>query len=130
MQQPLDDKYSNNYSEKSLWEKFKKFSKKAGKKVIYCALLLYYVLQKPEVPVKVRLTIIGALGYFITPIDAIPDIIPMVGFTDDFGALGVALTTAAMYVDDDVKQKAKNKLRDWFGNYDDSELEEVNNKID
>jgi uncharacterized membrane protein YkvA (DUF1232 family) len=116
-----------HYSEDKFWNKLKKFGVKAGHSVVYTALLLYFVLQKPDVPKKVKMVIIGALGYFILPTDLIPDFAVGVGFTDDLGALGVALLQVAMYIDDDVKAKAKAKLRDWFG--DDVDTSEVDKKI-
>ena len=103
------------FTEEKFWDKLKKFAKKAGSSVVYAVLLLYYT-QKPEVPKKTKVVIIGALGYFILPVDLIPDMMLGVGFTDDLGALGIALFQVAMYIDDDIKQKAKMKLADWFGN--------------
>ncbi|EKN67627.1 hypothetical protein BABA_12895 [Neobacillus bataviensis LMG 21833] len=106
---------SKNFSDEKFWDKLKKFGKKAGSSVVYAVLLLYFTLQKPEVPVKAKTIIIGALGYFILPFDLIPDFAVGVGYTDDLGALGVALLQVAMYIDDDIKNKAKEKLKDWFG---------------
>jgi uncharacterized membrane protein YkvA (DUF1232 family) len=116
--------YSDQYSEKSLFEKIKKVAKAAGIKVIYYVLIAYYLLKKPEVPKKEKAIIIGALGYFIMPLDLVPDFTAGVGYVDDLGALALALGKVALYIDDDIKQKAKDKLRDIFGDYDDSELEE------
>jgi uncharacterized membrane protein YkvA (DUF1232 family) len=118
------DNMDKHFSEEKFWNKLKKFGVKAGHSVVYTALLLYFVLQKPDVPKKAKMVIIGALGYFILPTDLIPDFAVGVGFTDDLGALGVALLQVAMYIDDDVKAKAKAKLRDWFGdNVDTSEID-------
>ncbi|MFT8322963.1 MAG: YkvA family protein [Bacillus sp. (in: firmicutes)] len=103
------------YAEDKLWDKLKKFGKKAGSSVVYAVLLLFYTLKKPEVPAKTKATIIGALGYFILPLDLIPDFAVGIGYTDDLGALGIALIQVAMYIDDDIKTKAKEKLNDWFG---------------
>ncbi|WP_072502003.1 YkvA family protein, partial [Mycobacterium tuberculosis] len=102
-----------NYSDDKFWNKLKKFAKKAGSSVVYAVLLLYYTLQKPEVPAKAKAIIIGALGYFILPFDLIPDVAVGIGYTDDLGALGVALFQVAMYIDDEIKEKAKEKLKDW-----------------
>ncbi len=55
------------------------------------------------------------MGYFISPLDLIPDFIPFVGFSDDLGAVVAALMLAQMYVDDDVKRKARAKIDDIFG---------------
>lgn len=113
-----------HYSDEKFWTKLKKFAVKAGHSVVYTALLLYYTLQKPELPMKARVTILAALGYFILPVDLIPDFAVGVGFTDDLGALGVALIQVAMHIDDEVKKKAKAKLTDWFGvNVDTSEVD-------
>ncbi|GAA3319348.1 hypothetical protein GCM10020331_025870 [Ectobacillus funiculus] len=46
---------------------------------------MFYVLQRPDVPKRVKLTIVGALAYFIAPVDAIPDIMAGLGYTDDLG---------------------------------------------
>ncbi|MEK9199299.1 YkvA family protein [Lysinibacillus halotolerans] len=106
---------SKHYSEDGLWNKIKKYSKKAGSTAVYVVLLLYYVLQKEEVPKKNKAIIIGALGYFILPLDLIPDLAAGVGYTDDLGALLAALWQVSMYIDDDVKNQAKEKLKNWFG---------------
>lgn len=121
------DKASKNYSDEKFWDKLKKFAKKAGASVVYAVLLLYFTLQKPQVPAKAKAIIIGALGYFILPFDLIPDIAVGLGYTDDLGALGVALLQVAMYIDDDIKQKAKEKLKDWFG--DTVDTSDIDGKI-
>ncbi|WP_331775377.1 YkvA family protein [Sulfurospirillum sp. 1612] len=107
--------FSEDYSENSFWEKIKNFAKMAGAEVIGKALELYYTMQNPNTPTWAKTVIIGALGYFISPIDAIPDVTPIVGFTDDLGVLTAAIATVAMYITDEAKEKAKNKLEEWFG---------------
>ncbi|PLT35787.1 YkvA family protein [Bacillus sp. V5-8f] len=105
-----------HYSDSKFWAKLKKYAIKAGSSVVYSVLLLYYTLQKPEVPTKTKAVIVGALGYFILPTDLIPDFAIGIGYTDDLGALGLALIQVAMYIDDDIKNKARHKLEEWFGN--------------
>lgn len=117
------------YSEESFFDKIIKFAKVAGIKTIYVGLLLYYTLKKSSTPKWAKTTIIGALGYFIAPFDAIPDLTPIIGFSDDFGVLVLALITVAMFIDDEVKSLAKNKLKDWFGEYNEDELKSVDDKI-
>ena len=116
--------HGKHYSEEGLWNKIKKYSKKAGSSVIYAVLLLYYVLQKEEVPKKEKALILGALGYFILPFDLIPDVVPGVGYVDDLGALIAALVRVSMYIDADIKKQAKDKLQDWFGDVDTSDIDE------
>jgi uncharacterized membrane protein YkvA (DUF1232 family) len=104
-----------NFDDASFWEKVKNFAKAAGREVIEKALWLYYAAQQPETPVWAKTVIYSALAYFVVPIDAIPDAVPVVGYTDDLGALGAALATCATYINDKVKALASAKLRDWFG---------------
>lgn len=127
--QSESNEYSNAYSENSLFDKIINTTQKAGINVIYAGLLLFYTLQKPLTPGWARATIVGALGYFISPLDAIPDITPVAGFADDLGALALAITAVAMFIDDEVKQKAKTKLKDWFGEYDESLLDDIDTRV-
>ena len=111
----LDPKYAKEFSEEGFWEKIGSVLKKAGAEVIYKALQLFYATQNPSCPVAVKATIYAALGYFILPIDLIPDFIPVVGYSDDLLAIGAALGIANLYVDNEVIAKAKDKMRSFFG---------------
>ena len=106
---------ANEFDDGSFWDKVKNFALKAGKEVIEKALWLYYAAQQPNTPVWAKTVIYGALAYFVLPVDAVPDAIPVAGFTDDLGALAAALGAVAMYVTEDVKQMAANRMREWFG---------------
>ncbi|QLY78498.1 YkvA family protein [Clostridium intestinale] len=121
--------YKNYYSENKLFLKLKKYATKAGTKVVYAILILVYAMKKPEISMKEKLIVIGALGYFIAPIDSIPDFIPLAGFTDDFGALMFALIKIARHIDDEVKEKAKNKLDSWFKNINEDDLIVVERRL-
>ncbi|AYC28917.1 YkvA family protein [Paenisporosarcina cavernae] len=113
------------YSNEGSWNKVQIFAKKAGSNVIYAVLILYFTLQKPDIPLRAKATIAGALGYFIFPIDIIPDVTLGVGFVDDLGMITAALFQVAMYIDEDIKKHAKDKLKDWFGeNIDTSEIDD------
>lgn len=124
-----DQKYTKAYSENRLFLKIKKFAKDAGIKAIYLCLLLFYTLQKATTPKWAKSVIVGALGYFILPLDFIPDFLPITGFSDDITALLSVLVAVALYVDEETKAKAKVKLHVWFGSYDEVKLETIDNKI-
>lgn len=111
------DKRLNNteFKDEHLWDKLKHFALSAGKEVVEKALCLYYAAQQPDTPLWAKTVIYGALTYFISPIDAVPDITPVLGYSDDLGVLVSAVLTVAMYVTDDVKQRARDKLQTWFG---------------
>ena len=107
--------FSKDFSDDGFWSKVVKYAKAAGKEVIEKALWLYYAAQNPQTPAWAKTTIYGALGYFILPIDAIPDVLPAAGYTDDLGVIAAAITAGSMYINDDVEQQAAQKARDWFG---------------
>lgn len=116
--------YEKHYNDESFWGKIKKFAKKAGGKVIYTALKLYYALKRPDTPAWAKGVIIGALGYFISPIDLVPDALPVVGFTDDLAVMAGAVVTVAAYINEEVKEKARQKMKDWFGSSEIGKLED------
>lgn len=116
------EKYQKRYNEQDLLAKVGRAARKAGIKVIYLVLLLYYVLRSPSVKTSDKGKIWGALGYFILPIDLIPDFLPVAGYTDDLAALLWAFYAVAKNVTPEIESQAKKKLHDWFGDYDESEI--------
>jgi uncharacterized membrane protein YkvA (DUF1232 family) len=119
-----DKKFTKEFSEDSFWDKLQNFALKAGEKLVYHVLVLYYTLQKKETPTWAKTIIIGALGYFILPFDFIPDFFIGIGFTDDLGTIVMALGTVIQYVDDTVRVKAKETMKKWF-NMDDFDAAEA-----
>ncbi|MBQ4631790.1 MAG: DUF1232 domain-containing protein [Prevotella sp.] len=119
--------YSNKFTNSDFVEKISKVAKRAGAKLVYVALILYYTLQSDKVSAKDKAMIIGALGYLISPVDIMPDAIPIVGLSDDLTVLLFVLKKVWLDVPEDVKEKAKNKLNQWF---DDEEKKEIGNIFD
>ena len=117
-------KYQDHYSEKKLTGKLPKVARKAGQKLSYAILLLYYVLRSPSVNKGDKATILGALGYFILPLDILPDFVPLVGFTDDLSAILLALHAVWKNITPDVKAKAVAKAAELFGDFDQKNIEE------
>ena len=109
------EKYRDKYSEEGLWEKIRKNIAKIGAKVIYQALLLFYVTQSPNCPAKIKAGIIGALGYLISPLDLIPDFMPGIGFADDAAAIAAAVALAQVYINDEIRAQARAKIVDLLG---------------
>ena len=110
----MNSNFEKNYSEESFWDKVTKHAKNAGRAVLEPALKMHYAAQDPDTPMWAKSVIYGALGYFIMPLDAIPDILPA-GFGDDLGVLMAAIATVAVYVKDEHVQKAQETLNRWFG---------------
>ncbi|MBW6534729.1 MAG: DUF1232 domain-containing protein [Mariniphaga sp.] len=124
-----NNQFAKYFSEESLWKKIKNYSKSAGTTVVYGALLLYYVMNDKKVSIKAKLTIAAALGYFILPTDAIFDFTPIIGYSDDLGVLLFALSQVSSNITPEIKEKARKKLGDWFGEINDEELQVLENKI-
>ena len=89
-------------------------AKKIGLKTTSYALILYYVLQKKEVPLADKMLITGCLGYFILPLDLVPDLIPAMGYSDDVVGMLFAIKRCMNYVDDEIKENVSNRLISWF----------------
>lgn len=115
-------KYEKEFSEDGLWEKIASVAKKAGIKVVYYALLLFYALKSENVTMSDKALIIGALGYFILPLDLIPDFLVPIGYGDDLAVMW-GLIKKLDCIDELVKSQAQEKLTEWFGNYDKKEIE-------
>ena len=114
--------YQKYFNPTEMWEKIANVAKKAGVKVVYGVLLLYYVAIDPNTSTADKAKIYGAIGYFILPVDLVPDAIPMVGYTDDLAAITWALKAVWNNVTPDIHAKAKVKLSEWFGNISDSDI--------
>ncbi len=106
--------YSKYYSETSLFEKIRQFASIAGQRVIYQALLLFYMLKDKNIDLKTKFIITAALGYFIFPADLIPDLAPVVGFTDDLSVLLLTLTRVARKMTPEIQENAKHQAEEWF----------------
>lgn len=98
------------------WQKLFAFLKRAGSPFIESCLQLYYTGQKEDLPLWAKVLIYSALAYFISPLDAIPDVLPM-GLSDDIAVLSAALATISGFIDDQVRQQVARKLRELFGTH-------------
>jgi len=106
--------YEKEYSEKGLKDKIAKYGKVIGAEILYKALQLWYVLQRDDVPSGTKAIVMGALGYLIAPLDFLPDLTPVLGYSDDLVAIAFALVKVQGYVDEDVKMKSKFMLSKIF----------------
>lgn len=114
--------YGGKFSKRDFAEKISRIAKRAGAKLVYAALILYYTLQSDKVSKKDKAIILGALGYMISPLDAIPDAIPIAGLTDDLAVLLYVLKKVWTDIDPEIQAKAKKRLAKWF---DEDEIAEI-----
>ena len=114
--------YAGKFSQSEFAEKISRIAKRAGSKLVYSALILYYTLQSDKVSRADKAIIIGALGYMISPLDVIPDAIPIAGLTDDMAVLLYVLKKVWTGIDPEIVAQAKEKLSKWF---DEEEIVDV-----
>ena len=115
--------HEKDFSDSGFWSKVSLFGKKLGLKPLYIAFLLYYTL--PKVSLVNKAIIIGSLGYLISPIDLIPDWIPIIGLMDDASALIFVYYRIKNEIDDESREKAKAALKNIFGSVDERLIEEL-----
>ena len=108
-------KYEQHYNESSFLDKVTKYGKLIGINALYKAVQLWFVMQKPDVPATTKAVIMGALGYLIAPLDFLPDLMPVLGYTDDFVAITFALIKVQKYINKKIKHKSKHLLAKIFG---------------
>ncbi len=109
-------KYQDKYSNKGLWGKLKNNFSKVSTNTIEKVLTMYYAFRDEETPTWAKTVIAGALGYFIFPIDAVPDIIPALGYTDDISILIAAIAALGFNIKDKHKNKAQEVISNWYAN--------------
>ena len=109
------NKYQKHFSQSGFSSKVLKVAKRAGNKLLYPAFVLYNAYKSKEVSVKDKAIIIGALGYFILPKDLISDFLPIIGFTDDFAVLTLAIRSLKKSITPEIKEAARQSLNKLFG---------------
>jgi len=107
--------YEKEFSDDGFWEKIKVYAQSVGESVLNPALKLYYAAQDADTPMWAKTTVYGALGYFISPVDAIPDFTPIVGYSDDLGVLVAATAAIVAHIKTKHGEQAKETLTQWFG---------------
>ena len=94
---------------KNFWRKLKR----VASNIPFAEDLLaaYYCALDRQTPRHVQAALIGALAYFILPFDFIPDVLPVLGFTDDAAVLATAIRLVATHITDDHREAARAALK-------------------
>ena len=114
-----NEKFKNEFSNRSFWAKLKSNLSGLSNSTIEMSLTLYYAFRDDDTPTWAKSVIAGALGYFIFPLDAVPDLLPMLGYSDDIMVLTAAIATIGFNIKDRHKEKAKATIKNWFYNLND-----------
>jgi len=94
---------------RQFWLKLKKVAAKLP--FVEDLLAAYYCAFDRETPRHVQVALLGAIAYFILPFDFIPDMLPVLGFTDDAAVLATAIRLVATHITDDHRRAARAALK-------------------
>lgn len=98
-----------------IFEFIHKRAKRVGRELVEALLILFFALHSPHVPAWAKSTALGALAYFVLPADAVPDVIPLVGWSDDAAVVLAAVATILVHVDECTIERARRRADAWFG---------------
>ncbi len=90
----------------------RRIAQKVGTKVLHPVLLLYYMMKSDRVPIREKAYIVGALGYFILPVDLVPDFIAGLGYTDDLAVIAILMKHLKDNITPEIEARADAKIRD------------------
>lgn len=116
MKEQQIDNYGKHYSDSGFFSKIAKYAKFLGKGVLTKIFTLYYVFKDKTTPDWAKATIAGTLGYLILPVDLIPDLIPIAGFSDDIATIFASVNIILSYIKPEHKYFADLSVRDIFNN--------------
>ncbi len=108
-----DDKDDESRVKRDFWRTIKK----AARAVPFMdeVVAAYYCALDQQTPARVRMILLGALGYFVLPFDTIPDFLIAFGFSDDVAVLTMAITAVRGYITPAHRKAAQDALRDSIG---------------
>lgn len=107
--------FAKYFSDSAFWQKVREFAGRIGRATLTKVMELYHVAMSPDTPILAKAVALGSLGYLILPIDAIPDMIPVAGLTDDAAAIAAAATALIKNITPAIKAKAVESVNKWFG---------------
>jgi uncharacterized membrane protein YkvA (DUF1232 family) len=98
--------------EEGLKADFWRVLRKVGRRIPFAedVLAAFYCATDPSTERKVKLVLMGALAYFVMPADVIPDVLPVIGFTDDAAVIAAALAAVTGAIRPGHRERAKETL--------------------
>jgi uncharacterized membrane protein YkvA (DUF1232 family) len=97
------------YVRRSFWSKLRRFA--AALPFAEDLLAAYYCAFDRETPRHVQAALVGALAYFVLPFDIVPDMMPVLGFTDDAAVLATAIRMVAAHIKPEHRDAARAALK-------------------
>lgn len=113
--------YEGSFDEESFWDKLGGLFGKLGSRFVEKLLIAFEVAKDTKTPLWAKSQLVGALGYFGFPVDAVPDFVPFAGYSDDLAVLALALASVAAYIRPRHVRRARQRMRTWGMNIGDDD---------
>jgi uncharacterized membrane protein YkvA (DUF1232 family) len=127
--QDIWNKYKSRFSVKKFTGDLPGKAKSFSIKAVYKLLLMFHAYKRQETPAWAKHIVVGTLGYVLTPIDMLPDLTPLLGYTDDISVLAYGLVMISCYINEEVQEKALQGTRKIYGEFDESLILETAEEI-
>ena len=105
---PAVVKVNERIVNRGLWPKLKTVAARVP--FVSEVLAIWYAARDPETPTTAKAMIMAALAYFVLPIDAIPDILPAIGYTDDAAVIAAVIAIVSRNIKPHHREAAKAAL--------------------
>ncbi len=92
----------------------KKVLTRAGRTIAQPALEAFEMLLDTSTPPQARVTLLAALTYLLMPLDLVPDLIPVAGFSDDLVALTAVISLWSHHMTPQIRNRARKRLDKWL----------------
>lgn len=104
---------ASSFDSSSIWSTIRSFAKRLGGAGLEATLIAWSLVNDPEVDARAKAIVVSALVYLGVPTDAVPDIIPIAGLTDDIAVLLAAVVTVAWAIRPHHQAFARERMKDW-----------------
>lgn len=94
--------------------KLARFAGRLGQPVVRQLYALYFLFKSPYTPKRAKMIILGALVYFFSPIDSIPDMLGPLGFSDDIAVITLVYSQVKAYLTEDIRERARQAAENLF----------------
>ncbi|STZ75581.1 YkvA family protein [Bergeriella denitrificans] len=119
-ERPSPEEFIPKFRRKKLDEpgflrKLARFAGRLGAPVVRQLYALYYLWKSPHPPKRAKMIVLGALVYFFSPIDSIPDLLGPLGFSDDIAVITLVYSQMKAYLTDDIREQARSATNRLLG---------------
>lgn len=101
-----DEQDVKNFNDQGFLRKLARYALRLGRPVVEQLYALYFMLQSQDTPMRSKMVIVGALLYFVSPVDLVPDILGPLGFSDDLAVIAMVYKQMKTYLTTDIRARA------------------------